>query len=59
MTILPMVVCNRNCVILQINRVRCTLNKEILVIYSVRKAFLERVVVKLVNIFDEKSTSSV
>ena len=27
---LPIVVCNRNCVILQIKRARCSLNKEIL-----------------------------
>ena len=44
-------VCNRNCVILQRKRARCTLNKEILDLLN-RKAFLERAVVELVYKFD-------
>ena len=43
-------------VILWTNRIRCALNKEIL-IYSTRKAILERAVVELVYKFDEKSAA--
>ena len=41
------------------NRARCTLNKEILDLHSMRKAFPECSVVELVYKFDEKSTASV
>ena len=53
-----MVVCDHYCVILQIKKGRCALNKKILDLLN-RKKFLEHAVVELVYDFNEKFTVSV
>ena len=52
-----MELCDLKCVVLQTNRAKCTLNKDILDLLM-RKAFLEHVEVEPVYKFDEKSTAS-
>ena len=54
MMILTVELCDRNCVILWINRARCALGMEILDLLN-EEMFLEHAVVEQVYKFDEKS----